>query len=173
MINCTRILLLTVTFSLPAYIDAGTTQKNKSNEGSESAQSSSTHIQNVKPNTGAKASKNATNASSLKKAIKNQSVKSAPATSKQLQKKFKHAGDFGVSGNYSQANAKKFNQAIQSHMNAPGTKQISGTYRGKSVNFHTNPTSGLTVIQNPNGSFLSGWKLNSQQLKHVLKDRKL
>ncbi len=31
--------------------------------------------------------------------------KVVPATAKQLQKKFKHAGDFGVSGNYSRANA--------------------------------------------------------------------
>jgi len=100
--------------------------------------------------------------------------KVAPATAKQLQKKFqKHAGDFGVSGNYNPANAKKSNQAIQKHLTASGTKEISGIYRGNSVNFHTNPNSGLTVIQNSNGSFLSGWKLNPQQLQHVLKDRKL
>ena len=99
--------------------------------------------------------------------------KVAPATAKQLQKKFKHAGDFGVSGNYNPANAQKFNQAIQKHLNSSGTKEISGTYRGNSVTFHTNPNSGLTVIQNPNGGFLSGWKLNPQQLQHVLKDGKL
>lgn len=99
--------------------------------------------------------------------------KVAPATAKQLQKKFMHAGDFGVSGNYNPANAQKFNQAIQKHLNASGTKEIAGTYRGNSVTFHTNPNSGLTAIQNPNGSFLSGWKLNPQQLQHVLKDGKL
>ncbi|WP_211314278.1 colicin D domain-containing protein, partial [Salinicola socius] len=99
--------------------------------------------------------------------------KVAPAITKQLQKKFKHAEDFGVSGNYSPANAKKFNQAIQDHLNASGTKEISGMYRGHSVTFHTDSNSGLTVIQNPNGSFLSGWRLNSQQLQHVLKDGKL
>jgi len=90
-----------------------------------------------------------------------------------LQKKFKHAGDFGVNGNYNPANGKKFNQAIQNHLNASGTKEISGIYRGNPATFHTNPSSGLTVIQNPNGSFLSGWKLNSQQLQHVFKDGKL
>ncbi|HIE36308.1 MAG TPA: hypothetical protein EYP89_03620 [Candidatus Omnitrophica bacterium] len=99
--------------------------------------------------------------------------KVAPATAKQLQKKFKHAGDFGVSGKYNPANAQKFNQAIQKHLNAPGTKEISGTYRGNAATFYTNPNTGLTVIQNPNGSFLSGWKLNPQQLQHVLKDGKL
>jgi len=78
-----------------------------------------------------------------------------------------------VEGNFSKANADKFNQAIQKHINAPGTKEIQGTYRGNPVTFQTNPNSGLTVIQNPNGNFLSGWKLNSQQLQHVLKDGKL
>jgi RHS repeat-associated protein len=99
--------------------------------------------------------------------------KVAPATAKQLQKKFKHAEDFGVSGNYNTANAKKFNEAIQGHLNSSGVKEISGSYRGNPVTFHTNPNTGLTVIQNPNGSFLSGWKLNPQQLQHVLKDGKL
>ena len=90
-----------------------------------------------------------------------------------MQKKFKHAADFGVEGNFSKVNAQKYNQAIQKHLNSPGTKEIQGSYRGNSVTFHTDPKSGLTVIQKPNGSFLSGWKLNPQQLQHVLKDGKL
>ena len=94
--------------------------------------------------------------------------KVAPATPKQLQKKFKHAGDFGVEGNFNKANAAKFNQAIQKHINAPGTKQIQGSYRGNSVTFQTNPSTNLTVIQNPNGSFLSGWKFSGDQMKAVL-----
>lgn len=36
-------------------------------------------------------------------------------TSRQLQAKFKHAGDFGVVGNYSKANAGKFSSAINQH----------------------------------------------------------
>lgn len=99
--------------------------------------------------------------------------KVAPATERQLQKKFKHAEDFGVAGNYNPVNAKKFNQAIQGHLNAAGTKEITGTYRGNPVTFHTDPNTGLMVIQSPNGSFLSGWKLNPQQLQHVLQDGKL
>ena len=99
--------------------------------------------------------------------------KVASATGKQLQKKFKHAADFGVTGNYNRANAKKFYRAIQDHLNAPGTNEIRGTYRGKPVTFHTDQNTGLTVIQNPNGGFLSGWKLNPQQLQHVVTDGKL
>jgi len=94
----------------------------------------------------------------------------APATKQQLQKKFeKHARDFGVTGNFSPANAQKFNQAIQQHLNASNTEKITGTFRKNiPVNFHTDPNTGLTVIQNIDGSFLSGFKLNPQQLKNVL-----
>lgn len=47
----------------------------------------------------------------------------------QLQKKFKHAGDFGVTGNYSKTNAAKFSAAMHQHMNDAGTQRIVGTYR--------------------------------------------
>ena len=99
--------------------------------------------------------------------------KLVPTTHKQLQKKFKHAKDFGVEGSFNKVNANKFNTAIQRHLNASGTKEINGIYRGDQVTFHTNPESGLTVIQKQNGNFLSGWKLNPRQLRHVLKDGKL
>jgi len=48
-------------------------------------------------------------------------------TAKQLQKKFKHAADFGVTGNFSKANAAKFNSAINQHLNSSGVKAIQGT----------------------------------------------
>ena len=48
-------------------------------------------------------------------------------TQKQLQKKFKHAADFGVEGNCNKANAQIFDEAIQRHLNASGTKEIQGT----------------------------------------------
>jgi len=32
------------------------------------------------------------------------------------------------------------------------------------VTFYIDPNSGVTVIRDPNGSFLSGWQLNPQQL---------
>lgn len=94
-------------------------------------------------------------------------------TDKQLQKKFKHAGDFGVDGNYNPDKAGEFKQAIVDHVNSPGTREIVGTYRGNPVTFHVNQNTGLVVLQEPSGSFLSGWKLNNQQLHHVVNDGKL
>ena len=79
----------------------------------------------------------------------------------------------GVKSNYNKVNAKKFNKAIREHIHAPDTKEIQGTYRGNPVTFQTNPKTGLTVIQEPDGSFLSAWELSPKQLKHVLEDGKL
>ena len=50
-------------------------------------------------------------------------------SARQLQAKFKHAGDFGVLGNYSKANASKFSSAINQHINSAGVQIINGTYR--------------------------------------------
>ncbi|MFL1484373.1 colicin D domain-containing protein [Marinobacter sp. LN3S78] len=96
------------------------------------------------------------------------------ATPKQLQKKYlKHAGDFGVHGPYNRVNSQSFNEAIQRHVNHRETLEFPGSYRGNNVIFHTNPNTGLTVIEKREGGFLSGWKLNEKQLKHVLEDQKL
>ncbi len=90
-------------------------------------------------------------------------------TSRQLQAKFKHAGDFGVVGNYSKANAGKFSSAINQHINSAGVQTIQGTYRGQSVIHYVNPNTGLNVISSPSGQLISGWKLNPAQLQNVLK----
>nr|WP_276208168.1 colicin D domain-containing protein [Vibrio neptunius] len=92
---------------------------------------------------------------------------------KQLKKKFKHAVDFGVKGNCNSTNLKQFDQAIRDHIIAPGTQKIDGSYRGDKVQLHTDPTTGLTVILEPDGKFLSGWKLNPKQLECVLNTGKL
>lgn len=87
---------------------------------------------------------------------------------KQLQKKFKHAKDFGVEGNYSKANADKFKKSIEDHVANPNTKVVNGTYKGQPATIYTDPNSGLAVITKPNGDFVSGWKLSPDQLGHVM-----
>jgi len=91
-------------------------------------------------------------------------------TSRQLQSKFKHAGDFGVMGNYSKANAGRFSSAINQHINAPGTQIIQGTYRNANnpVIFHLNPNTGLNVISTRSGQFITGSKLSPAQVNDVL-----
>ncbi len=92
---------------------------------------------------------------------------------RQLQKKFKHAADFGIHGSYSEANAVKFEQAIRKFMNNQENKVFEGSYRGKECIFHVNPQTRLNVITDPDENFISGWKLNQQQLQMVLESAKL
>jgi len=45
---------------------------------------------------------------------------------------------------------------------------IQGAYRGKDVMHSVDPGTGLNVMKDSSGSFLSGWKMSDQQLRHVL-----
>jgi hypothetical protein len=91
----------------------------------------------------------------------------------QLQHGFKHAKDFGVNGNPNNKTLAEFGAAIESHVSAPATKVISGTYRGQPVTHFVDPGTGLNVIRDASGNFLSGWKLSPAQLGHVLNGGKL
>jgi hypothetical protein len=91
----------------------------------------------------------------------------------QLQHAFKHAKDFGVLGNANTRTLAEFSNAIQNHIAAPGTRIIEGFYRGTRVTHFVDPATGLNVIRDASGSFLSGWKLSSEQLDHVLSSGKL
>lgn len=99
--------------------------------------------------------------------------RSVTSSEEQLQKKYKHAKDFGVEGNYSKENAAKFKSAIDQHVADPATQVIEGTYRGVPVTHFINPQTGLNVVADSSGQFLSGWKLSQQQLFHVLSSGKL
>jgi RHS repeat-associated protein len=91
----------------------------------------------------------------------------------QLQHAFKHAGDFGVAGNPNNRTLSEFGAAIQRHVESESTLAVQGTYRGVDVTHFVDPGTGLNVMKDSSGSFLSGWKLSDQQLKHVLDDGKL
>ncbi|MFT3798375.1 colicin D domain-containing protein [Microbacterium sp.] len=89
-----------------------------------------------------------------------------------MQAKFKHAGDFGVDGNYSKANAAEFSAAIHQHISSAGTQAIQGTYRGQSVTHYLDLPTSLNVISR-NGEFVSGWRLSPDQLANVLRNGSL
>jgi len=75
----------------------------------------------------------------------------------QLQKKFKHAPDFGVNSPWSKKAAEDFKAAIQTHINNSKTKAITGTYRGtQSVTHFYNPNTGLNVMRDSQRNFISG-----------------
>ena len=89
-------------------------------------------------------------------------------TPQQLQAKFKHAKDFGVTGNYSKLNAAQFSRAIHQHINNPGVRSIPGTFHKQPVTHYVNPSTGLNVIVDSGNNFISAWRLSPGQLQNVL-----
>jgi hypothetical protein len=89
----------------------------------------------------------------------------------QLKKKYKHAEDlFDLPKNYNLANASKYEKALDEFMEAPGTITRSGTYRGQDAILSYDEATNQLVIQHPDGTFWSGWKMSPEQLQHALTD---
>jgi hypothetical protein len=87
---------------------------------------------------------------------------------RQIQKKFKHAPDFGVSGNYNPKNAQLFKDKIIQHMKNPSTKFLEGTFKTTKVTHYFDPKTGLNVMfNNETNKFISGWKLTDKQFKNI------
>ena len=61
----------------------------------------------------------------------------------QIQKKYKHAPDFGVTGHWNKQNGEAFKQAILNHINKPGVLKISAPYKGKPVTHYYDPATDL------------------------------
>lgn len=89
---------------------------------------------------------------------------------KQLQKKFEsHAGDFGMTRSWGKGAAEEFQAALSAHVADAGTQPIAGTYRGtQKVTHFFNPQTGLNVMRDTDGAFLSGWKLSTDQIRNLL-----
>ena len=90
---------------------------------------------------------------------------------RQLQKKFKHAGDFGIDSNYNSANGKVFEKAIVDHMKT--AQQYCGVYHGDAVINYFNETTKLNVmIKKEDKTFISGWSVNKEQVEYIRKGEK-
>jgi hypothetical protein len=89
--------------------------------------------------------------------------------SNQLKAKFKHASDFGVTGNYNPANAAKFQSAIESFIGDANTSAFSGTYRNtmKGTHYYNSKTQNW-IFKDSNGQFHTGWKLFPSQRQDLL-----
>jgi RHS repeat-associated protein len=92
---------------------------------------------------------------------------------KQVQKKFKHADDFGVEGDYNPRSAAEFEGKLRDHIDSPDTIAIDGEYRGQPVTHYIDPKTGKNVIVDSSGNYHSSWRLNPVQEKHVLSTGKL
>ena len=90
-------------------------------------------------------------------------------TRTQIEKKFdKHAADFGVMEPRGRAGFDAFDRVVHEDVNDPATLHINGTYKGDPAIVNYNPNSGFAVIQKPTGEFVSGWKLDADQVRNLL-----
>jgi hypothetical protein len=86
----------------------------------------------------------------------------------QIESKYKHSQDFGVTDPRGSSGFDKFDKALKQVVDDPKTMHIQGTYRGQPAILNYNPDTGVCVIQSPDGSFISGWKLSPIQVQNVL-----
>lgn len=91
----------------------------------------------------------------------------------QIEKKFKHAADFGVSEPRGSDGFRHFTERVREFMADPKTEHISGTYRGDEVLLSVNPDTKLIVVQRPDGKFVSGWEMSEDQMASVLSEGRL
>lgn len=88
---------------------------------------------------------------------------------KQLQKKFKHAVDFNISGSSNAEGLKLFERALKDHIDDPSTLKIAGKYRWKQDVWHFyNTETKIDVMTKMDGNFISGWKLSETQMSDLI-----
>lgn len=80
----------------------------------------------------------------------------------------KHGADFRLKGNLNPGRAADASRVIHQHVNSSAVRVIEGTYRGTPVTHFVNPKTGLNVVADPAGNFVSGWRLGAEQLESVL-----
>ena len=94
-------------------------------------------------------------------------------TRPQIEAKFKHAQDFGITEPRGQAGFDAFAKAVSEQVIDPATLHIAGTYRGSPAILNFNPSTGTVVVQNPAGEFISGWRASQAQATNILNQGKL
>jgi hypothetical protein len=82
---------------------------------------------------------------------------------KKLDKKWKHAIDFGVFGNRNRVNLFLYQRALEDHVENPFTQESIGTYRGIPVYHYFNPYNKLWLCVDMNRNFICGWELDPLQ----------
>lgn len=93
-------------------------------------------------------------------------IRSAPRS--QLQRKFKHAKNFGIKGSPNNKTIEAYKKALEEHVRSPETIVKKGTLHKKSVTHYYNPETRVNVIKNSDGKFVSGWKLDEVQHRYMM-----
>jgi len=91
----------------------------------------------------------------------------------QLEAKFKHAVDFGVTDSRGAAGFEAFGKAIDDFVSSPTTVRVSGTYRQQSAVLNYDLTTRQVVVQRPNGEFWTGFQMSPAQARNVFQNASL
>jgi hypothetical protein len=89
----------------------------------------------------------------------------------QIEAKFKHAQDFGVTEPRGRAGFDALEKAVSDQVNDPATMHIAGTNRSSPAILNYKPSTG--VLQSPTGEFISGWRVSQAQATNILNQGKL
>ena len=81
------------------------------------------------------------------------SIPETQFTDKNLQHEFKHASDFGITGNWNKSNAVEYQQAIESHISS-STDIFISTYRGEDVYVYFNSSTQIGAYVDYQGSYV-------------------
>lgn len=86
-----------------------------------------------------------------------------------LQHEFKHASDYGITGNWNNANRSAFEQALRTQISSV-QNPIIGTYRTEiQVVYFYDPLTGVDTMVDTSGNFVVGWKLSPAQIQNLLR----
>jgi RHS repeat-associated protein len=85
----------------------------------------------------------------------------------------KHGSALGLTGNWNPSRAAEFSAAVNKHINHPVVQVIEGRYRGIDVTHYLDPRTGVNVIADRAGNYISVWRLGAEQLESVLKTGRL
>ena len=86
----------------------------------------------------------------------------------QLQKKFKHAVDFGVKGNYSKSNRTKFETALRNHV-SKSTHIYKTKHSGQSGYVIMHLKGNNAAFFKENGAFITAYKLTTTQKNNFIR----
>lgn len=83
---------------------------------------------------------------------------------RQLQRKYKHAPDFGITGDWNKVNGAAFEDAIQTLV--ANNLGVTGALRGRPGVWHLDPSSGVAVFLDLDGNFVTGYYINPQAMPY-------
>jgi hypothetical protein len=78
-------------------------------------------------------------------------------TNSQLQKKFKHAVDFGVTGTPNKTTVAAYQAAVEAHVANPAVVEFMGNYHKNPALIFLDPATNQMVLATPAREFISGW----------------